>query len=138
MQPQSTTRDPLGTRKDGARSADHDARLALLASIVDSSDDAIVSKNLDGVVTSWNRAAEKIYGYRAEEIIGKPFSLLIHKDHPEEMATILDRIRKGERIEHYETIRVKKDGAPISISLTESPIHDLDGKVIGASSIARD
>jgi PAS domain S-box-containing protein len=105
---------------------------------VDSSDDAIVSKNLDGIVTSWNRAAEKIYGYTADEIIGKPFSVLIHKDHPEEMSTILERIRKGERIEHYETVRVKKGGSLISVSLTESPVHDLNGKIIGASSIARD
>jgi PAS domain S-box-containing protein len=124
--------------QSGTRSGDNEARLALLASIVDSSDDAIVSKNLDGVVTSWNRAAEKIYGYKAAEIIGKPFSVLIHKDHPEEMSTILERIREGKRIEHYETIRVKQGGSLIAVSLTESPIHDLNGKIIGASSIARD
>jgi len=132
------TRNQSRTRGSGTGSGDNEARLALLASIVDSSDDAIVSKNLDGVVTSWNRAAERIYGYPAEEIVGKSFSVLIHSDHPEEMSTILVRIRKGERIEHYDTIRVKKGGSPISVSLTESPIHDVDGKVIGASSIARD
>ncbi|HEY6115425.1 MAG TPA: PAS domain S-box protein [Candidatus Dormibacteraeota bacterium] len=132
------TRSQSQTRASGVRSDDNDTRLALLASIVDSSDDAIVSKNLDGIVTSWNRAAERIYGYAAEEIIGRSFSMLIHRDHPDEMSTILDRIRRGERIEHYETIRVKKGGSPISVSLTESPIHDASGKIIGASSIARD
>src|ERR1041385_2614337 len=132
------TRSQSQTRASGVRSDDNDTRLALLASIVDSSDDAIVSKNLDGIVTSWNRAAERIYGYAAEEIIGRSFSMLIHRDHPDEMSTILDRIRRGERIEHYETIRVKKGGGPISVSLTESPIHDASGKIIGASSIARD
>jgi PAS domain S-box-containing protein len=135
MEPQA--RVPARARRGGTRT-DNEARLALLASIVDSSDDAIVSKNLDGVVTSWNRAAEKIYGYKAEEIIGKTFSVLIHQDHPEEMSTILERIRKGQRIEHYETIRITKSGSLISVSLTESPIHDVNGIIIGASSIARD
>jgi PAS domain S-box-containing protein len=121
-----------------ARTGARDDRLALLASIVDCSDDAIISKDLDGVVTSWNRAAERIYGYPADEIIGTSFSVLIQRDHPEEMATILERIRAGDRIEHYETIRVRKDGSLISVSLTESPIRDTDGTIIGISSIARD
>ena len=115
-----------------------EARLALLASIIDSSDDAIVSKTLDGVVTSWNQAAETIYGYKAKEIIGKPFSLLVHKDRPDEMDKILKEIRDGHRVEHYETVRVKKDGSTIQVSLTVSPIHDVGGHIIGASSIARD
>ena len=122
----------------GATPADSEAQRALLASIVDSSDDAIVSKNLDGIVTSWNRAAERIYGYSAEEIVGVSFALLIHHDQPDEMATILGRIRKGQRIEHYETTRVRKGGGLISVSLTESPILDLVGNIVGASSIARD
>src|SRR5512132_2148500 len=113
-----------------------EAPLALLASIVDSSDDAIVSKTLDGTVTSWNRAAEKIYGYSAQEIVGKSFGILIHSDHGEELQTILKEIRAGHRVEHYETDRVRKDGRTISVSLTVSPIHDPSGKVIGASSIA--
>lgn len=133
-----------GTRKhDGkggpAMAADSgESQLQLLSSIVDSSDDAIVGKTLDGVVTSWNHAAETIYGYTADEIIGKPFSLLLHPDHPEEMSQILDRIKVGERVEHYETVRVRKDGEMISVSLTESPIRNHADAIIGASSIARD
>ena len=110
----------------------------LLAAIVDSSDDAILSKTLDGIITSWNKAAERIYGYQAAEIIGRSVSLLIPPDRPDEMAEILDRIRIGERVDHYETTRRTKDGATIAISLTVSPIHDADGGIVGASSIARD
>ena len=109
----------------------------LLASIVDSSDDAILSKTLDGVITSWNKAAERIYGYQAEEIIGRSVSLLIPPDRPDEMAEILDRIRIGEQVDHYETTRRRKDGATIEISLTVSPIRDAAGGIVGASSIAR-
>jgi PAS domain S-box-containing protein len=123
---------------EGSALAESDTRRALLASIVDFSDDAIVSKSLDGIVTSWNHAAERIYGYAAEEILGLSISVVIHEDQPDEMSTILGRIRQGQRIEHYETIRVKKGGGLISVSLTASPIRDLDGNIIGASSIARD
>ena len=122
----------------GSTPRDAETQRALLASIVDFSDDAIISKNLDGIVTSWNRAAERIYGYSAEEIVGVSFAVLIHKDQPDEMATILGRIRLGQRIEHYETTRVRKGGGIISVSLTEAPILDLDGNVVGASAIARD
>jgi PAS domain S-box-containing protein len=108
----------------------------LLASIVDSSDDAILSKTLDGVITSWNKAAERIYGYQAEEIIGRSVSLLMPPDHPDEMAEILNRIRIGERVGHYETTRRVKDGTTIAISLTVSPIRDASGGIVGASSIA--
>jgi PAS domain S-box-containing protein len=108
----------------------------LLASIVDSSDDAILSKTLDGVITSWNKAAERIYGYQAAEIIGRSVSLLIPPDRPREMAEILDRIRIGERVNNYETTRRTKDGATIEISLTVSPVHDAAGAIVGASSIA--
>jgi PAS domain S-box-containing protein len=118
--------------------ADSDARLALLASIVDSSDDAIVSKSLDGTITSWNRGAERIYGYTADEIIGRSSSLLIQEDLRSEMAAILDRIARGERIEPFETARVTKSGALIAIALTESPIRDAHGKIIGSCAIARD
>jgi PAS domain S-box-containing protein len=110
----------------------------LLASIVDSTDDAIFSKTLDGVITSWNKAAERIYGYQAEEIIGQPVSLLIPPDSPNEMVEILDRIRHGERVGPYETTRRRKDGTIIAISLTVSPIHDAVNRVVGASTIARD
>ena len=113
-------------------------RQALLASIVDSSDDAILSKTLDGIVTSCNSAAETIYGYRADEIIGQPFSILVHEDRPEEVTDIVNKIRRGDRVEHYETVRVRKDGRKITVALTVSPIRDAAGRVIGASSIARD
>jgi len=114
------------------------AKSKLLASIVDSSEDAILSKTLDGVITTWNKAAEQIYGYRPDEIIGHPVSLLIPAGHPDEMVEILDRIRAGERVGPYETTRRRKDGATITISLTVSPIHDAVGGIVGASTIARD
>ena len=110
----------------------------LLASIVESSDDAIFSKTLDGTITTWNKAAEQIYGYQAGEIIGQPVSLLMPRDRANEMVEILERIRKGERVDHYETTRRTKDGATIVISLTVSPIHDSAGRIVGASAIGRD
>lgn len=115
-----------------------DAQTALLASIVDSSDDAIMAKTPDGTITSWNRGAEHVYGYTAKEIIGQPVKVLIHPDRPDEMDVILQRIRNGERVEHYETTRVRKDGKTISVSLTVSPILDQAGTLVGVSSIARD
>jgi PAS domain S-box-containing protein len=124
---------PARPRRPGHRTAGP----KLLASIVESSDDAILSKTLDGVITSWNKAAERIYGYQAAEIIGRSVSLLIPPDRPEEMAEILDQIRAGERVDHYETMRRRKDGATIAVSVTVSPIHDAAGGIIGASSIAR-
>jgi PAS domain S-box-containing protein len=120
------------------RSSHRLAESKLLASIVESSDDAILSKTLDGVITTWNKAAEQIYGYRAAEIIGRSISLLIPPDRPNEMVEILDRIRIGERVGPYETTRRRKDGTTIAISLTVSPIHDAAGGVAGASTIARD
>ena len=109
-----------------------------LASIVESSDDAIISKNLDGTITSWNSGAARLFGYVAEEIIGKPITVLIPRDHLTEEASIIERVRRGERIEHYETVRQRKDGGLIEISLTVSPIKTPEGKVVGASKIARD
>ncbi len=109
-----------------------------LAAIVESAEDAIISKTLDGIITSWNPGAERIFGYTAEEIIGKPLTLLIPPDHPDEETNILDRLRRGERIDHYETQRVRKDGRIIYVSLTVSPIRDKNQTIIGASKIARD
>jgi PAS domain S-box-containing protein len=109
-----------------------------LAAIVESSDDAIVSKGLDGIIATWNPGAERLFGYTAEEAIGKPVTILIPPDHLDEEPEILARIRRGERIEHYETIRRRKDGGLVDISLTVSPITNSDGRVIGASKIARD
>jgi PAS domain S-box-containing protein len=123
-----------GPRRPGNRTVES----KLLASIVESSDDAIISKTLDGIITTWNKAAERIYGYQAAEIIGHPISLLIPPGRPNEMVEIIDRIRTGERVGPYQTTRRRKDGTTISISLTISPIHDAAGKVAGASSIARD
>ncbi len=109
-----------------------------VAAIVESSDDAIVSKDLNGIITTWNKGAERIFGYTAEEVIGKPVTILIPPDRHEEEPTILERIRRGERIEHYETVRIRKDGSRVDISLTVSPVKNAEGKIIGASKIARD
>jgi PAS domain S-box-containing protein len=114
-----------------------DLTTALLASIVESSDDAIVSKNLDGIVTSWNSAAERLFGYTADEMIGQPIAVLAPPDRKGEMPLILKRLRAGERIEHFETQRRRKDGSLVHISLTVSPIRNEDGQIVGASKIAR-
>jgi PAS domain S-box-containing protein len=106
--------------------------------IVESSDDAILSKNLDGVITSWNQGAQKLFGYTAEEVVGKSVTILIPSERHDEEPLILGRIRRGERIDHYETIRQRKDGSLIDISLTVSPIRDALGRIVGASKIARD
>jgi PAS domain S-box-containing protein len=111
---------------------------AYLAAIVDSSDDAIIGKTIEGIVTSWNRAAERIYGYRAEEIIGKPISILIPPDGGDDLSEILDKIGRSERVDHYETLRRRKDGKLINVSISISPIRDKAGKVLGAATIARD
>src|ERR1043166_721277 len=109
-----------------------------LAAIVDSSDDAIISKDLSGNITSWNKSAERIFGYQASEVIGSPITLLIPADHQAEEAQILARIKQGERVEHFETIRRAKDGRLVPVSITVSPIRDSAGTIIGASKIARD
>ena len=108
------------------------------SAIVESSDDAIVSKDLNGVVRTWNPGAERLFGYPAEEIIGKPIATLIPPDRRDEEVRILERLRNGERIDHYETVRQRKDGSLVEISLTVSPIKGADGRIIGASKIARD
>jgi PAS domain S-box-containing protein len=112
--------------------------LRWLASIVESSDDAIVSKNLDGIITSWNSGAERVFGYSAREAIGQPITLVIPEERHNEEREILTRIRRGERIDHFETVRQRKDGGPITVSLTVSPVKDASGKIVGASKIARD
>ena len=116
------------------------SRLALgqLASLVETSEDAIITKDLNGIVTSWNKGAERIFGYEANEMIGKPISLLMPPDRPDEEPSILARLRKGQRIEHYETVRRRKTGELIDISLSVSPLSDATGKIVGASKIARD
>jgi PAS domain S-box-containing protein len=111
---------------------------ALLAAIIDSSDDAIISKDLKGVVRSWNLAAERIFGYSAEEIVGKPITVLFPPDRLDEENHILARIQNGERVDHFETVRQRKDGGYVTVSVTISPIRDSEGKVVGASKVARD
>ncbi|MBI4493964.1 MAG: PAS domain S-box protein [Chloroflexi bacterium] len=112
--------------------------MARLAAIVESSDDAIVGKTLNGVVESWNRGAERLYGYAAVEIMGRPISILVPPDRVDDLPHILERIKRGERVEHYETVRMRKDGTRLDVSLTVSPIKDADRNIIGASTIARD
>jgi PAS domain S-box-containing protein len=109
-----------------------------LATIVESSDDAIISKDLDGIIQTWNRGAERIFGYAAEEVIGKPVTILMPAERVDEEPGILARLRRGERIDHYQTVRRRKDGALIDISLTISPVRDRSGRIIGASKTARD
>jgi PAS domain S-box-containing protein len=110
----------------------------LLAAIVASSDDAIVSKNLNGIITSWNKSAERLFGYTAQEAIGQHITLIIPRNRLGEEDEILSRIRSGRRVDHFETVRVRKDGTTIELSLTISPVVDRDGRVIGASKVARD
>jgi len=121
-----------------AEPADARSDRELLASIIESSQDAVIGKTLDGLVTSWNKAAEQIFGYRAQEILGQPVVVLFPPELAEEEPMILDLVRRGERIDHYETVRVAKDGRRIDVSLTVSPIHDASGRVVGASKILRD
>jgi PAS domain S-box-containing protein len=110
----------------------------LLASIVESSEDAIVSKNLDSIIMSWNRGAERLFGYTAAEAVGKSIFMLIPRDRLDEEPRILERLKRGERVEHFETIRVRKDGSLLNVSLTISPVKTADGRIVGASKVARD
>jgi diguanylate cyclase (GGDEF)-like protein/PAS domain S-box-containing protein len=145
----STTKMPLrdergnivgtwGIARDVTDRERAEAERARLAAIVDSSQDAIIGKDRDGVITVWNPAAERLYGYAASEVIGRPASLLIPPAHHAEDREILQRVLEGERLEHYRTERVCKDGSVVNVSLSVSAIRDVDGQVIGASSIARD
>jgi PAS domain S-box-containing protein len=122
----------ISERKNGEHAAQH------FAAIVESSDDAIISKNLDGIIVSWNKGAERLFGYSAEEIIGKPVTSLMPLERQNEEPGILARIRRGERIDHYETVRQGKDGTLMDVSLTVSPVRDGSGRIVGASKIARD
>jgi PAS domain S-box-containing protein len=117
---------------------DYSAQLALLAAIVESSDDAIVSKTLEGRILSWNAGAQRIFGYRADEVIGKPITLIIPPELHDEEQRILAQVGQGQRIDHFDTTRVTKDGRRISISLTVSPVRDSRGTIVAASKVARD
>ena len=126
------------TARDLSRRRQADKATAHLAAIIASSEDAIISKDLNGIITSWNRGAEKVFGYTAAEAVGKSLAILIPPSLLNEEPRILERIRRGESIEHYETVRRRKDGTDIDVSLTVSPIRDTAGNVVGASKIARD
>ncbi len=115
-----------------------DKAVGLLAAIVDSSDDAIVSKTLDGIITSWNASAERLFGYTASEAVGRHITLIIPVDRRHEEQVIIEKIKRGERIEHFDTVRIRKDKTLIDIALTISPVRDASGKIVGASKIARD
>lgn len=131
-------RDVTDRRRVETELRDSEQKLRYLGSIVENSNDAIVSKSLDGVITSWNRGAERIFGYTAEEAIGQPITMLIPADRQSEERDILTRIRRGERIDHFETVRQRKHGSFIIVSLTVSPIKNAEGKIVGASKTARD
>ncbi|MDR3536112.1 MAG: PAS domain S-box protein [Acetobacteraceae bacterium] len=131
-------RHVLGLLFPTPRGDAHNAPNRLLRAIVASSDDAIISKTVGGIITSWNPGAERIFGYAAEEIIGQPIAILAVPGLENEMPSILDRLRAGEKIDHYETTRIHKNGSVLHISLTVSPIYDDAGRMIGASKVARD
>ena len=127
----------VGVMQDGSFSLVEDAR-ELLAAIVASTDDVVLSKTLDGVITSWNPAAERTFGYSAAEAIGQSIKLIIPPDRHAEEDGILSRIRRGERVDHFETVRVTRDGRRRDFSVTVSPLRDAAGRVVGASKVARD
>jgi PAS domain S-box-containing protein len=126
-------------RQEG-KELEHKLRLEaeLLAAIVASSDDAIISKNLDGIITSWNKSAERIFGYTAKEAVGQHITLIIPPERSPEEVQIIERLRRGERIDHFQTVRLRKDGTRVDVSSTLSPVRDSSGRVVGASKVARD
>jgi PAS domain S-box-containing protein len=131
-------RDVTAQRQVEASLYESELRSRWLASIVESSDDAIVSKNLDGIITSWNASAERVFGYSAVEAVGQPITIVIPRDRRHEEPEILTLIRRGGRVDHFETIRQRKDGTLITVSLTVSPVRNAKGDIVGASKIARD
>ena len=122
----------ISDRRDADRAAQR------LSAIVDSAEDAILAKDLDGVITSWNAGAERLFGYTADEVVGRPVTILIPEDRLKEEPEILSRIRRGERVEHFDTVRRRKDGSLVEIGLTISPIRNTAGQIVGASKVARD
>ena len=128
-------RGVLGTHTDDT---DYSIEVALLAAIVESSDDAIISKTLDGRIRSWNGGAMRIFGYTADEVIGQPVTIIIPPELRDEEKLFIEKLRRGERIDHFDTTRITKDGRRIPISLTISPVRDSNGTIVGASKVARD
>src|SRR6516225_4928586 len=136
--PSAQSIQELRSRLDISEERKAEEDQARLAAIVESSEDAIISKSLEGIVTSWNEGAQRLFGYSAEEMLGQPVSRIIPAERSEEEVQILARLRRGERVDHYETVRRHKDGRMVDVSLTISPIRDGSGSIIGASKIARD
>src|SRR6516225_6640991 len=136
--PPAQSPQELPSRFDFSEQSKAEEDRARLAAIVESSEDAIISKSLEGIVTSWNKGARRLFGYSAEEMLGQPVSRIIPVERSEEEAQILARLRRGERVDYYETVRRHKDGRMVDVSLTMSPIRDGGGCIIGASKIARD
>jgi PAS domain S-box-containing protein len=128
----------VGATQDRRNRRRAEAISAYLASIVQYCDDAIIGKTLDGIVVSWNAGAERMYRYTADEMIGRSVSILIPSYRPEELPGIFEKIMRGEGVEGLETVRLRKDGTPVEVSLTISPIRDATGQIVGASSVARD
>jgi PAS domain S-box-containing protein len=128
----------IGLAEKSPEERGHELAAQRLLAIIESSNDAILSTNLNGIITSWNKGAERLFGYTEEETLGKPVTMLMPPERQNEEPVILGRIRRGERVDHYETVRQRKDGSLIDISLTVSPIKDANGQVVGASKIARD
>jgi PAS domain S-box-containing protein len=134
----NVTEPTVSQKNDIAGAVEPAEQTGLLAAIVDSSDDAIVSKNLDGIISSWNKSAERLFGYSAPEAIGQHITLIIPRWHWNEETMILERLKRGERLDHFETVRMRKDGTTLDVSLTISPVKDGAGRVVGASKVARD
>jgi PAS domain S-box-containing protein len=128
----------IAIKQDVTKRREAEESRRFLAAIVESSDDAIISKTLDGTISTWNEAAEALYGYRADEAIGEPISLLLPADRQDEMSRILDCIRGEQRLSRFETVRITKDGRSLDVSLDVSPIKDAAGTIVGAATIARD
>ncbi len=134
-----TRRAPATAGTDGSPVGEADHGRTLLSAIVESADDAITSIALDsGVLTSWNRGAGRLYGYVADEVLGRPFSVLVHPDHPLEIGVVLRDVAAGKRVEPFESLHVRKDGGAVSVALTVSPVQDARGRVVGASAVMRD
>jgi PAS domain S-box-containing protein len=138
VSPDGKPRQYVAIRADITERKQSEEARGLLAALVESSDDAIISKTLEGEITAWNRGAEKVFGYASSEVVGKSMLMLMPADRVGEESGILARIRRGDSVEHFETVRVRKDGARIDISATISPIRDSSGRIVGASKIARD
>jgi PAS domain S-box-containing protein len=135
MEATEKTTGSADTIFDGKRTPEASS---LLAAIVDSSDDAIISKDLNGIIMSWNKSAERLFGYTASEAVGQSILLIIPPERADEEPKILERLKRGERVDHFETVRVHKNGSRLNISLTISPVKDASGQIVGASKIARD